>query len=438
MSKLSDNKWGNICERVDTCALTGAGAFIAGIPKAEIVVNGPLWCYFYALRYLEHSEYDMAQRFHGSQPDNNAIVYGSEKYLLATLERLPKSSSKPELLFIEGSCSMSLIGDDLNGIAAKAGLPFPFVTMDCGGMLGGFAEGFVKAAVKVFDKFLLQDVVREANTVNILGQSSFYLNGAADSLELQRLLSAVGYKVQAMPGAGSSLADIKLMGQAALNVVTNEELGLPLAKYLQQRFGTSYILAGLPYGVSGTISWLQKINAMLPASNLDALKQEAEQTKDYLTSLVNDISCNWGQLWFEQAVVSAPPTVALCMAQALREEWADIENLTVICQRSLPQESYQTYCTVADNIFTAGVDNIDLKDIVNEQGAVLLLGSSSEASLLYRQKRNNFISCNIAYPAQDEVFMLQQPVVGWQGSKYMLQRLWNAYISDSLHRQGRL
>ncbi len=438
MSKLNDNKWGNICERVDTCALTGAGAFIAGIPNAEIIVNGPLWCYFYALRYLEHGEYDMAQRFHGSQPDNNAVVYGSEKYLLDALERLLQSNSRPELLFIESSCSMSLIGDDLNGIAGKADLPFPFVTMDCGGMLGGFAEGFIKAAIKVFDKFLLQDVVREANTVNILGQSSFYLNGTSDSLELQRLLSAGGYKVQAMPGAGSSLADIKLLGKAALNIVTNEELGLSLAKYLEQRFGTPYILAGLPYGINGTISWLQKINAVLPASHMDVLKQEAARTRDYLISLVNDISCNWGRLWFDQVVVSAPPTVALCMAQAVREEWADMGKLTVICQRRLPQKNPSAYCTIADIILTAGVDDIVLKDIANEKDSVLLLGSSSETSLLYRYKHNNFISCNIAYPIQDEVFMLQQPVTGLKGSMYMLQRLWNAYISDFLHRQARV
>ena len=48
MSKLVDNHWGNICERVDTCALTGAAAFAAGIKDAKILANGPLWCYFYA------------------------------------------------------------------------------------------------------------------------------------------------------------------------------------------------------------------------------------------------------------------------------------------------------------------------------------------------------------------------------------------------------
>ena len=47
---MSNNQqWGNICHRVDCCALSGAAAFVAGIPGAEVLVNGPLWCYFYVL-----------------------------------------------------------------------------------------------------------------------------------------------------------------------------------------------------------------------------------------------------------------------------------------------------------------------------------------------------------------------------------------------------
>lgn len=47
---LETAEWGNVCSRVDTCALTGAAAFFTGIKGAEVLVNGPLWCYFYALQ----------------------------------------------------------------------------------------------------------------------------------------------------------------------------------------------------------------------------------------------------------------------------------------------------------------------------------------------------------------------------------------------------
>ena len=95
-------EWGNVCSRVDTCALTGAAAFFTGIKGAEVLVNGPLWCYFYALRHLEKSNSRLGERFHGSQPDNNAVVYGTEECLTDALDYIReicqyiKISSKQE------------------------------------------------------------------------------------------------------------------------------------------------------------------------------------------------------------------------------------------------------------------------------------------------------------------------------------------------------
>ena len=436
MFKQGDKPWGNICERVDTCALTGAAAFIAGIPGAEILVNGPLWCYFYALRHLEHSDYRMAERMHGSQPDNTAVVYGAEKYILETLARLQKQGLQPELLFIESSCSMSLIGDDLNGIANKAQLPFSFVAMDCGGLVGGFAEGYTKAALAVLDKFLCKNDVPNEHMVNILGQTDFYLQGRDDTTELQRLLHKAGYQVQAVPGGGATLEQLKHLGRAQLNIVTNEELGLPLAQYLEQQLGTPYVLAGLPYGVQGTKAWLEIIANALPAPALADVLAEADAAQEYLTSCLNDARCQWGALWFDRVIVSAPPTQALCLAQALRREWVDTQSLTVCCQRQLPQSVPSTYCNEADAIYMAGQDSFAWNTLANDEGSLLLLGSSSESSLLYRLGLKNFVSCNIAYPANEEIFLTEQPQVGLEGSKQLLQKIWNAYIRQCLQKQG--
>lgn len=433
MSRMADNAWGNICERVDTCALTGAAAFAAGIPDAEILANGPLWCYFYALRYLEHAESDAAERFHGSQPDNSAVIYGSEKCLLETLQRLLGRETKPNLLLIESSCSMSLIGDDLNGIARKANIAFPFVTMDCGGLLGGFAEGYAKAGIKILEAIADDGATAEENSVNILGMTPFYLNGQADCEEIARLLRLMGCRIQAAVGCGSYTKDLRQLGKAGLNIVTNEELGLPLAEYLQKRFGTPYILAGLPYGIEGTLIWLESIRQALPTIKTERVQKEAAQRQNRVMGWLNEIRSLWGSLWFDKAVVSAPPTAALCMAQALRNEWADMGRLTILCQRLLPKSTFARYCDAADAVYTAGVGQDKTETCFEDDGqSLLLLGSSSEASLLYRQKHPRFLNCNIAFPSNDEVFWLQHPFAGLNGSSYMLQRLWNSYINKRL------
>ena len=47
-----------------------------------------------------------------------------------------RENRAPSILLIENSCSVSLIGDDIEGIAAKAKLPFSVIGMDSGGLSG--------------------------------------------------------------------------------------------------------------------------------------------------------------------------------------------------------------------------------------------------------------------------------------------------------------
>ena len=55
-----------------------------------------------------------------------------------------------------------------------------------------------------------------------------------------------------------NLRHCKKIPAAQLNIVINEELGLETAKYLKERYGTPYVVAGIPYGLKGTLRWLEK------------------------------------------------------------------------------------------------------------------------------------------------------------------------------------
>ena len=57
-----------------------------GTAYAFMLINGPLWCYFYAMKYVEDYDASALRRFHCTQPEGNALVYGTEKDLLAGLD----------------------------------------------------------------------------------------------------------------------------------------------------------------------------------------------------------------------------------------------------------------------------------------------------------------------------------------------------------------
>ena len=83
---MHDNDFKTSCHHMSTCALTGASAFFDAIPGSFMLINGPLWCYFYAMKYVEDYDASALRRFHCTQPEGNALVYGTEKDLLAGLD----------------------------------------------------------------------------------------------------------------------------------------------------------------------------------------------------------------------------------------------------------------------------------------------------------------------------------------------------------------
>ncbi len=428
---MSNKQWGNICNQVDTCALSGAGAFFAGIPNARIVVNGPLWCYFYAMRYLTHSDYRVPDYYYSTQPNGNAVVFGNEKNIVKTLTPLLEQDF--ELLCIESSCSMSLIGDDVVGIAQRVGFSQPIIAVDCGGLVGGFAKGYEKACKQVIQELAQRDCQVHASSVNLIGMTDFYLHGKADRQELCRILTKAGYTINAIPGGGSTVEELKQIGQAALNIVCHEELGLEVAEYLQATLGTPYVNAGLPYGIEGTGNWLKKINEALPAGALEAVEAELQEVDNYLTHKNNDYSGVWGNLWFDNVAVIGPSTMVQYLASAVRGEWLDTGKLIAVLRNK--QENSEIN-VIIDEQLIAEKDETAIAKYWEDVNKVLVLGSSNETSALNRREACEFASCHMAYPTSEEVLWIEEPCMGIRGTVYMQQRIWQEFIRMCLAKNS--
>ncbi len=431
---MRDNDFKTSCHHMSTCALTGASAFFDAIPGSFMLINGPLWCYFYAMKYVEDYDASALRRFHCTQPEGNALVYGTEKDLLAGLDFV-KANFTPERIFILNNCSVSLVGDDIAGIAAKAELPCPVYAADCGGIAGDFAEGYEIALLR-----LIKEVKNHTSanagvssknsatkpSVNLLGLSPTYFRGEEDIKEICRILETAGYRINAIPGGGSAWDEIMELPQADLNLVLRDELALKAAKELESEFGTPYLSAGMPYGIQGTLAWLEKINTVLPATNLKTVRQEAETVNARLQFRSSNMQSLWGPLWFDNILIAAPPSEAAGIAEAVRGEWADTGNLVIHFTEDTPLRP-----KAANKICVTGKDDAAMKETFENWTGGLVIGSSLETSRFVRLKKP-FVNCNIVLPSYHEIIATDSPLCGIRGASNLFERIWNAKLNSCM------
>lgn len=427
---MSEQNWKTSCHHMSVCALTGASAFFASIPGSFMLINGPLWCYFYAMKYVEDYDASALRRFHCTQPEGNALVYGTEKDLLAGLDFV-KENFSPDRVFIINNCSVSLVGDDVAAIAAKAELPCPVYTVDSGGIAGDFPEGYQIALLRVIEEIKKYAKTKTENaaatpSVNLLGLTPTYFRGEEDIKEIRRILEKAGYRVNAVPGGGSSWDEIMELPHADLNVVLRDELALKAAKELETEFGTPYLSTGMPYGITGTLNWLEKINAALPGKNLEVVKEEAEKVNARLQFRSSNMQSLWGPLWFDNILIAAPPSEAAGIAEAVRGEWADTGNLVIHFTQDTPLRP-----AAANKICIAGKDDGKMKETFENWTGGLVLGSSLEASRLVRLKKP-FINCTIVLPSYHEIIATDAPLCGIRGAANLFEKIWNAKLQGCM------
>ena len=413
-----ERSFDDVCMCTDTCALAGASAFFAGIKDAVIVVNGPLWCYFFAMRHIEHSQSTISHRMICTQLDNDAIVFGAEEYLHEALA--PYVEQPPTLLAIISSCAAGLIGDDVEAIARGAGITCPIVVLDSSGLIGSFADGWDKAACCTLQAFPPTRQIAKANAVNLLGMTSAYYNGGNDAHELIQLLESAGYAVNAVLGSEMSAAALGDLTCAALNIVVHDELAVESARLLESICGMPYITPLPPYGRAGTRRWFEEIGHALPSPRMEDAEAEIARItrEDFLR--INECKSLWGELRYDTAFIRAPRSVAWGLAQALRTEWADVCHLVVAADAEGGREA----SAIVDEIL-GETDARRIQGLLSVMEGGLLLGSSNESAHI-DPKGAQYLA--VAYPVQDALHLTESPFMGLRGARYIEEQLWNGNI----------
>lgn len=165
---------------------------------------------------------------------------------------------------------------------------------------------------------------------------------------------------------------------------------------LKERYGIPYYY-GLPFGVKGSIEWMNDIACMLGLSlSRKILVEEMEKYGFSILELVNFLQ-NVDHL---RVMISCPSDYSLGLTRLMRDEWGIEPSLVV-----LPRP-----------------DSTSLEEAIAGINPHILFGNSYDLLLA----KNVPIKVHAAFPAFDHIYRYDgTPFVGLRGHSYLTQTIIN-------------
>lgn len=282
-------------------SLSGIVFALEGIERTCVLLNGPTGCKFYhsaisdqqRTRQWAFDPLNFPVTWYFGQPrvpctylDSHDYVYGSREKLEEAVGFLVEHTDL-DLLAVVNSPGAALIGDDLEGIVSRVAGDIPLVTFQTPGFSSNICHGFEAGIAALFEQLGIEKGERPAAwirpTVNVLGLSLYHKYHEGTAIELRRLFDLCGVDVNCLLGQSGGLESLQSAPAADLNVVVHPEYGLGTAAFLQERYGTPYVVAGPPIGFDATDKMLRGVCGALGCDPEPALLEgERARAKAYV------------------------------------------------------------------------------------------------------------------------------------------------------------
>ena len=194
----------------------------------------------------------------------------------------------PQALLVGASCTGELIQDDPGGLAQALKLPIPVVPLELSSYQRrehwGAAETFYQLTRAILAPQLPKPgqprpprAPGVAPACNILGPLALGFRHRDDLVEIRRLLTALGIRVNVVAPMGATPADLSRLPEADFNVVLYPEIAGQTASWLTRSFAQPASKV-IPVGVGATREFIAEVAALAgvdPAPVLDdpALRQ---------------------------------------------------------------------------------------------------------------------------------------------------------------------
>lgn len=272
-----------------------------GVKDSAVVIHGPTGCNIMTTHIRnEHVPTGSFVPIVSTGLHPSDYIFGGGSKLEKTLRNLAnRTPERPRLLWTISSCGTSIIGDDIQGIAARVEkeMGIPVIAIDAPGFKGGFNKGVELVLCALMDKFV-EEKRGKREGINIVGP---YLMGSKnwpnDLLEIERLLKACDIRVNALLTHETTLEDLSILGKAKANYLMTYE-DMPQFMKRCERFNLPCIGQEdvIPLGVYNTKEWYLEI-----AKRFGDEEKAKEQLKADIKEVRKVLKYNFNASWLLNA-----------------------------------------------------------------------------------------------------------------------------------------
>ena len=421
MSQVTENPKGG-------CVLAGINSVLGAIDRVcPIYHSGPGCC-------MQTTAADQGQSGHKSSrfvssvslPSTNMlekeVVFGGTEKLRTTVQGAIDIIDA-DAYFVLTGCTAGIIGDDIVSVTEEfQDKGYSVYPIETPGFVGDSNLGYETVWTTMINQVIEEDVPKDDKLVNIFGIIPYhdpFWSGALE--EIDRILSALGLKVNTFFTKHQGIETIRKCSGAALNIIINPWLFKGPAKKMEQKFGIPSIrVPGLFVGATDTTKFVRQV---AEAMHLDqeivdkVIAAEEEYVYDYLAQSVGGVS------WKRFAVV-ADANNAVGITRYLANDFSFTPVLVIVSEPLFRQEDKDRivaqiedleYAKPPKVIFASDQYEINQALREEEEEITLLIGSSNEREVAL-EKDIQFILA---------AFPMNRTYAGYRGSLTFTEDLYD-------------
>lgn len=326
--KFEDSKYSK--DPVLGCALEGVASIIAGIEDVSVVIHSPQGCAATVASAYDTHEIDFTKRKIGcTRLFESDIILGATRKLQDMI-READVAFKTKVMFVVGTCSADIIGEDINAVCKnmQSEIGAKLIPIMSGGFRGNSYEG-MDIGLEALFPFIKKQESKKINTVNIIApQANLNPTWWADLKWVSKILESLGIKVQCVIAHNTSLSELEVAGMASANILLSHDVGYKFAQKMQDIHGIPLILADipLPIGMKNTTQWL---TALAKYFNVEEkVKQIIEKGEEFVVEILRKRALMIIPRYRNcRVAISADATIGIGLVRMLFEELEMIPEL---------------------------------------------------------------------------------------------------------------